>query len=249
MNLKNIPFDGEIFEPDKKKFEEIIIFTHHYGGNKKHSRRHIQFVNQLGFQAFSFNLYPQPFQGSIQLIKKIGFSSIRSKWEKQLQTIFSIVKGKKIVFSFSFSCNLTASMSHQYPDIKALIFDGGPFARPIHNPWLYLSHQEVVSNPVLRALAIIPWNIFFNFFLLKFKIHQSLKKLPKKFPILSLQAMDDMLVPPEIISELLSPHKYHLDITKAKLKGVQHIQGIKTQREMYLNILKKFLIQHATPLK
>ena len=247
-SAKNFPYEGEMFYPDKKKFEEIIIFTHHYGGHKKHVQRHIQFVNEIGFQAFAFNLYPQPFKGSLHLVKKMkfGFLSLSSQWKKQIQKILTTIKGRKIIFSFSFSGNLVSSMVHKHPDVKALVLDGGPFARPIRNPWLYLSHQEMVSNPILRALTIIPWNIFFNFFLLKFRIHQSLKKLPATFPILSFQAEDDLLVPPEIINELLLPHR-HLDITTALLKGVKHIQGMKTNPDIYKKILERFLTEKATP--
>ena len=244
------PFDGEMFYPDQKKFEEIIIFTHHYGGNKKNLHRHIQFVNQLGFQAFGFNLYPQPFKNSWELVRESGlkFSSIGSRWKNQFKKILSLIEGPKIVFSFSFSCNLTSSLAHQYPDIKALIFDGGPFAEPIRNPWLYLSHQEVIANPVLRALMIIPWNIFFNFFLLKLKIKRGLGQLPQDFPILSFQAVDDVLVPPKIIQGLLNSQQHCLRIQTAFLEETKHLQGMKKHPNLYQKILKEFLVKHARPL-
>ena len=246
---KPLPYDGEFFEPQQKKFKETILLTHHYGGHKKQMRRPIEFLNSLGFRAFTFNFYPQPFKGSLDLIKERGFTRVGLYWKKQLEEIFSLLEGPLIWMAFSFSCNLASVMAQGQPRVKALIFDGGPFARPLKNPWLYLTHAEPIQNPLLRAFAILPWNLFFNFFFLKMKIQSSLKKLPPNFPVLSFRCLEDELVPPEIIDDVLSPHQNRLNLERVGIKGASHLQGMKTDPLFYQEHLKKFLIENAKALQ
>ncbi len=244
------PYDGELFLPQEQKFKEVIIFTHHYGGHKKQLRRHIHFVNQIGFKAFAFNLFPQPFHGSFELLKQPRFylSPLQVQWEKQISDILKFFHNEpKVFFSFSFSCNVISQIISKVPNVRAVIFDGGPFAQLFQNPWKYLSYQEVISNPILRALAIIPWNFFCGSYLLKFKIHRSMKKWSKNFPVLSYQAVQDKLVSPEAINTLLKKHT-HLKTQVVTLAQVQHLQGMKFQTEEYQRTLKDFLTQNTTPI-
>ena len=247
---KNFPYEGELFLPSKQKFKEVIIFTHHYGGHKKQMRRHIEFVNQMGFKAFAFNLFPQPFKGSFSLLKIPTFyiSPLQPRWKKQIFDVAQCFRDEpKIFFSFSFSCNVTSQMVHKIPKVQAVIFDGGPFAQFFKNAWRYLSHQEVVSNPILRALMLLPWNFFCGFYLLKFNIHQSMKKWPSGFPLLSYQATQDKLVPPDTTNEIIKKHK-HLKTQIVTLNQVQHLQGMKLQTEEYQRTLKDFLQKNSTPI-
>lgn len=242
----DFPFEGEMFYPKLQKYKETIVFTHHYGGHKKQLKRHIQYVNDLGFKAYAFNLFPQPFTSSFHLLVKpqLYYKRLGAIWKKQITQSLDQIKGEKIIYSFSFSCNLTTQLAYKHPSIKALILDGGPFAQPIQSSWLYLSHQEIIKNPILRAFLIIPWNIFFNFLILKIKINRSLKLLPTDFPILSFQAMDDLLVPPKFINVILESHD-QLHLTKVPLKGTKHLQGLKTQVDLYTKHLREFLDQNS----
>ncbi len=60
MNLPKsrnlIPGEGAILSSPNKKYEELIVFVHFFGGNKLSMRRHVDFVNELGFDALTFNL-------------------------------------------------------------------------------------------------------------------------------------------------------------------------------------------------
>ena len=249
LNSHSLPYDGELFLPQEQKFKEIIIFTHHYGGHKKQLRKHIQFVNQIGFRAVAFNLFPQPFSGSWALLKDPCFyiSPLQTRWKKQILKISNFFQDEpKIFFAFSFSCNVISQLIHKIPHTQAVIFDGGPFAQLIKNPWKYLSYQESISNPLLRALAIIPWNFFCGFYSLKFKINRSMKKWQKGFPVLSYQATQDKLVPPDTINALLTPHS-HLN-TQVVSIFAKHLQGMKVRPEEYQIALKNFLVQNSKPL-
>ena len=243
----NFPFEGEIFYPSKQKFKEIVIFTHHYGGSKKNLLRHIQLINDLGLRAFAFNLFPQPFSGSFHFLKNPAFyfQTLESVWKKQIfQALAPLREEQKILFSFSFSCNVISQIYCKIPQVKAIIFDGGPFASIFKNSWFYLSQQEKISNFWLRCFIVPLWSFFFGFFFLKFKIKYSLKKMEKaQLPLLSFQAEEDPLVPPECINSLLRSYK-KLNLTVCGLKKTSHLKGLKTQPEVYKKTLKNFLDQN-----
>lgn len=247
LYTNQFPFEGEMFKPKKKQFKETVVFFHHYGGHKKQLRRHIQFVNQLGFQAFAFHLFPQPFQGTFSLLKKphLYFTTLNTRWKKQMLKVLSLIPEKKILFCFSFSCNTAAQALPQTSNVQAVVFDGGPFAQFFQSGWRYLSYQEIISNPLLRSLILIPWNAFCGFFFLKYKIHQGLKKWPARLPVLSFQAVQDKLAPPDFINNILKKHP-HLNLSFCSIDHVQHLQGMKLQPELYQKKLKNFLTQHSS---
>ena len=246
---KPLPYDGEMFHPKKKRFKEIIVFTHHYGGHKNQMKRHIQFVNDLGFSAYAFNLFPQPFTHSLALLKhsEVYFSNLSQIWGRQISDTLCLIPGRKIIFSFSFSCNTVIQTAPRLSNLQAVIFDGGPFCHFFKNSWLYLSYREVIKNPFLRAATVVPWNIFFDFFFLKFKIKKVLKNWPVNLPILSFQAEEDKLCPPSSINTVLAPHT-QLNITHALVPKAGHLQGLKLQPELYKKTLKNFLVQKCQSL-
>ena len=249
-SVNSFPHEGEIFDPEHKKFEEIIVFIHWYGGHKKQLKRHIQFVNQLGFRACAFNLFPQPFKGSRILLKnpRIYFTTLLSIWSRQVLEILSYIqKEKKILFSFSFSCNVVTQVFSKIPNVTAVVFDGGPFSGVLENSWRYQSYQEPVKNPLLRVLAVMLWILFCGFFSLRFKIHPALRKWPAGLPVLSFRVLKDVLVPPSSIDKILKPHS-QLDLTVALIPKVQHLQGMKFQPDFYQKILRQFLIKYSTPM-
>ena len=246
---KSYPYEGEVFEPSEKKFEEVIIFTHYYGGHKRNLKRHIQLVNALGFRAFVFNLSPQPFNHSFSILLSPRFyiSRFGKKWIQEISEVIELFPEKKIFFSFSFSCNIVSILSPQISNLKALVFDGGPFAEPLRNSWLYLSHQEKIHNVFLRALGVFLWIALFDLGVLRFKIKKSLRKLPKHFPILSFQGLEDKLVPPSSIQKLLNSIS-HLQLTSISLEKTHHLRGLKTQTDIYKKQLQSFLLKVGTPL-
>ena len=54
------PDQGELFKASKKKQDALIFFAHFYKGHKKALKRHIQFVNDLGYDAYAYNLKDSP---------------------------------------------------------------------------------------------------------------------------------------------------------------------------------------------
>lgn len=245
--INNFPYEGEMFHPEQKKFEEIIVFVHWYGGHKKQLRRHIQFVNQMGFRAFAFNLFPQPFKGSWKLLKnpKTYFKTLVSRWSQQvLEVLSGLQKEKKILFGFSFGCNVVTQVFVKIPHTTAVVFDGGPFSG-FENSWRYLSYQESIKNPFLKSLAVLPWSLFCGFFSLRLKMYKALKSWPADLPVLSFRVIKDKLVPPDSINKILKSQT-HLNQTVVLIPYVQHLQGMKFQPDLYKKNLEKFLLKHGT---
>ncbi|MEQ1721664.1 MAG: hypothetical protein ABL930_00720, partial [Pseudobdellovibrio sp.] len=50
------PDEGEIFKASEKKSEHLIFFAHFFQGHKKALKRHVALVNELGYDAYVFNL-------------------------------------------------------------------------------------------------------------------------------------------------------------------------------------------------
>ena len=209
-------------------------------------KRHIQFVNELGFSAYAFNLFPQPFTNSFDLLSspKVYFSNLSQRWSRQISNTLCLIPGRKIIFSFSFSCNTAVQIAPRLNNLQAVIFDGGPFDHIFKNSWLYLSHREVIKNPFVRAMAVLPWNVFFGFFFLKFKITRALKNWPPHLPVLSFQAEEDKLAPPSSIDSVLKPFS-RLNVTPVRIPQAGHLQGLKLQPELYKTALKNFLFQYS----
>lgn len=247
--LNSFPHEGEIFNPKEKKFEEVIIFIHWYGGHKKQLKRHVQFVNELGFRAFVFNLFPQPFKGSRTLLKnpRTYFTPLLFRWSRQILDVLSYFENeKKILFGFSFGCNVMTQIFAKVSNVTAVVFDGGPFSGILENSWRYQSYQEPVKNPLLRSMAVLLWILFCGFFILRLKIHSSLRKWPAGLPVLSFRAEKDLLVPPDSIDKVLKLHS-QLNLTTALIQEVQHLQGMKFQTDFYQKTLRQFLVKYGTP--
>ena len=45
------PDDGELFKAQQRKSDILIFFVHFFQGHKKALKRHIELVNELGFDA------------------------------------------------------------------------------------------------------------------------------------------------------------------------------------------------------
>ncbi|RYF90205.1 MAG: translocation/assembly module TamB [Chitinophagaceae bacterium] len=113
------PYDGRLFKSRKKKYEEIVVFVPFYGAVQRELARHVKLVNDLGFDAISFDLEKPPgimdfSQGittplkkwrelkdnlKIPLNSKMKFG-LKHVYADQIENILNLVPGQKIVFSY-----------------------------------------------------------------------------------------------------------------------------------------------------
>ena len=77
--------------------------------------------------------------------------------------------------------------------------------------------------------------------------HRAVMQLPKGFPVLSLRAWRDQLVPPSSIEKVFAPAT-QIHLTRVALTESGHLQGLKENASDYKQGVQQFLSQMASPL-
>lgn len=248
---KEFAFGGELFLSRKKKYEELIFFVSFYGGVKKQLLRHIRFVNQLGYDAFTFDL-----QGShrdwINLkapISSRGHFGVKHLYADQIEKLLNDLPGKKIIFSFSNPCGsaFEAMARRKCSDTPAMICDSGPTDKFMPSVVKLLEYEMSLKSLPIRLALALPFALFWSPFFHK-DLHTDLAKFPKHFPLLSIRGWKDKLIPPAHIDGVFEPHE-NLDWQKLGLPEAEHLAGLRDFKEDYQPVVKNFLASVSTPLK
>jgi hypothetical protein len=218
--------------------------VHHYGGNKFSFKRQIDYLNDVGFDVFTFDLPTRTF-------------GMRERWINAIAQVFDQVPEKKFVYSFSSPsmATLPAIANRGARDIAGWICDGGPFTHivagmsnlvhegffggtPFKNATVQ-SYYSKILGPVIARLWGGP-----DF---EERMREALLRLPKGFPIISFRATADKLVFPEMIDDFfkLAPG---LSVLPVLLERSEHIAGFKDQSERYKTFLLDYFKRYATAL-
>jgi hypothetical protein len=246
MPNTTLPFDAQMYPAKHKKFEEVVFFVHFYLGSKTLIKRHIEFVNELGFDAFAFNLLDTKefLTNPMSKKKHLGIKHI---WADQIESLLNSIPQKKIIFSFSNpSASAIEAMSYRSClDIKGLICDSGPsgkFLISAYNLFRYYKEKGMLES-VVKALATpLFWSQY-----LHNDITKHLNTFPKGFPILSIRGWKDTLIPPDHIDSVFEGHP-QLSWRKLSLPKAGHLNGLKDFKEMYTQGLKAFLFEIGTKI-
>lgn len=244
MDQNKYPDEGQLFKASKKKHEALIFFVHFYKGHKKALRRHIEFVNQLGYDAYAYNLLD-----SVKDHYFIPYSHVSKKFgmkhalADQVETHLNLLPEypKKIVFAFSniSGAAIEAMGRRTEQDIIALISDSGPSSRLVDS-FINLFAQEAKKNFLLFNVGSLPiWSAFWS----KEKhrdIAKDLQKLPNGFPVLSIRGWKDPLISPKHIDEVFDPCK-NLTWQKLSLPEAGHLTGLRDFPDLYKPGVEKFL--------
>ncbi len=263
---------NSIFErsPAKhKKFREVIVFVHHYGGNKHSFSRHIEWVNELGFDAVTFDLPQKNLSQLTRLpISKDWNVGLRHIWAEKIEEVLGSMPESKIMYSFSFPgvAVLSAIARRHAIDVKGWVAEGGPFKHLMVGIESLLKEENVET--VLdertdgRLIRVLNWSVKKIGFARKLlaettglafglihydrDVDQALKVLPTGFPILSLRGEKDALVQPYMIDDFFAAGAGHLNLQKALLPHAGHLQGFRTEGELYRQLVSAFLVDHST---
>jgi len=245
----NLPYQAEWNLAKEKKFEETIIFVHHFGGDKRSVLRHARLLNEMGFDCVRFNLkfnkteapHRIPLSGDF----KIG---LRRSWSDQIQDLLNLISGKKIIYSFSMpgaAAIQAISQRHAY-QVSGLVCDGGPFLQVISSTWRLYEKAYKIENIILRgiltALSLTMWGTNFKG---EMKTYFSL--IPAGFKILSIRSGKDHLVPPSAIDELFRLAE-NLNVEVLFLPEADHLEGLKKFANIYTPRVQAFLTSIATPI-
>lgn len=219
-----------------------IIFTHHYGGSQKTLKRHVQAVNDLGFNAVTFD-----FSWHGLKPRRIFALNFHQSWVHDLESVVNQVQGPKIIFAFSgpgsATLDLTAKLLEQNrKDIVGLIFDSGPFV----SLWVcvgnllreYYEVKTAWKQKVYLPGMVAIWGFRHTHRILSNS--KTIFKLRPNFPILSFRGEKDSLVPEAQVDKIFSPFDF-TDLRVVRIGNCGHLTGLKEHPEIYVKELKNFL--------
>ncbi|MGE0762389.1 MAG: hypothetical protein AB7N80_03825 [Bdellovibrionales bacterium] len=251
MSTERLPGKGRYSRAKQKRFQETAVFVHHYGGHAASVKPHQDFLNDLGMDSVAFTLSNGHRLGLLNKIDKPVLKDahllLRKRWINEITDVLNAVPGPKIVYSFSFpSAPALISMSAR-KDVRAWICDGGPFLMLLTCLWNYFTHIEPTpiwlrpTRVSLSAASLEVWDLAED-------LHSALNKLPQNFPVLSIRAWQDQLVPIEAIDKVFSGNNSGLHLETLTLPEAGHIDGLQRFPEEYKPRVAKFLNQYATTL-
>lgn len=246
MLESHFPFRGSFYYAKDKKYQETVFFVHFYEGSKRLLKRHIEFVNELGFDAFAFNLIDVSEYAKNPLSRR-NFLGIKHVYADQIEFLLNAIAGKKIVYAFSnpSASAIEAMFYRNCIDTTALICDSGPSGKFVKSSFNLLRHYK--NNSLFKSLAkslFLP--IFWSQNLHK-DVEKHLNHFPKGFPILSIRGWKDELIPPDHIDTIFEGHP-QLSWRKLSLPMAGHLNGLKDFKETYTIGVQNFLLEVATPI-
>jgi pimeloyl-ACP methyl ester carboxylesterase len=245
----SLPYNGESYKSRDKKFAETILFVPFYKGHKKSMQRHIQLVNELGFDAVAFDLYDDLSDLRHAILSAKPKFGLKHVWADQIENMLNFIPGQKIIFSFSnpSASAMEAIARRNGSDVKALVMDSGPTGDLFNSTIKYFKHEVPVPTlPLRMALAAVTTLLWHPNY--KNVIHLDLAKFPKGFPLLSIRGWKDKLVSPQLIDSLLEPHS-QIEWQKLSLPEAGHLNGLKDFASEYKSATEKFLKAVAAPFQ
>lgn len=246
--FQNLSFGAEFHPAAKKAYQETVLFSPFHAGKKLQMRRHVELVQELGFDAVDFEYDTGVLSLPNRLVSSQNRLGYKHVWADQVERLFNEIPGRKIVFSFS---NPTAGVieaiaRRKAADITGMICDGGPTSRYWTSLVKYFTTEfPVPSLPARWAMATLTtplWTLNPSR-----GLAADLARFPKNFPLLSIRGWKDHLIPPQHIDEVFEPHA-QLDWRKLSLPEGDHLNGLRDFPEEYRPAVAEFLQQIARPI-
>lgn len=244
-----LSFGAEFHPAPQKRFQETILFIPFYGGKKPQIRRHVEMVNEFGFDAVDVEMDTSVLNFPNRIMspqKGLGYKHV---WADQVEQLLNEIPGRKIVFAFSnpSSGAIEAIGRRRAVDITALICDGGPTAHYWDSLVKYYTTETPL--PVLPARWAVA-TLLTPLWALNARgtLAQDLAKFPEHFPVLSIRGWKDHLIPPKHIDEVFEPHA-QLSWRKLSLPEAGHLNGLRDFAEEYMPPVREFLNGVATPIR
>lgn len=242
------PFDGELHPAPKKLFQETILLVPFYGAKKRALDRHVQFLNNLGYDVVNFAIHKESRNIKQKLISSTELLGIKHIWADQIEALLNSIPGKKIIFSFSNpSASAFEALARRHAvDVTGLICDSGPSGDLLHSMVNYFTHEEPIAFAPLKWIAAAAMTFIWspNFVQI---IQDDLSALPKDFKILSIRGWKDKLIPPHYIDQVFES-QLHLQWQKLSLPQAGHLNGLRDFPEEYELPTRQFLEKISTAI-
>lgn len=242
-----------------RRYKELVVFIHQYGGHKHSFIRHMDWINDLGFDVITFDLPLRQVSdmiGQNPLNKEWKFG-LRHLWADKIEEVLGSLLEEKFLFSFSYSsvAALMALERRHGIDVRGWICEGGPFINMdqgidnlIASGELEEFNWKALQYPILRR----PWVKILSLALGKHNYERdtlaALKSLPKGFPVLSIRSEKDALISPHMIDQFFAPAFNRIDFHRITLQRSPHLGGLKEETDLYKQTVSHFLEKNATQI-
>jgi len=233
------PDQGEVFSAKNKKYQDLIFLVPPYRSSKKKLQAHIEFINNLGFDVFTFKVHDNLSLWNLPITAnlEIGY---QHRIAGQIENLLNFFDRDKIVFSFGelSGAAIEAIARRQANDVRGLICEGGPsddLMKAALNSFRHDRHRSLLSRVIHGPAFTLLWNPTF-----KNTLSENLKNLPEGFKILSVRGWKDRQISPSDIDLVFESHS-HLDWRKLSLPSAGHLDGLKKSPTEYSLGLEKFL--------
>lgn len=246
-----LPDDGEFYFSNKKSSETLIFFCHFFQGHKKALKRHVEFVKQIGYDAYAFNLNDSPkshfYVPYSERSHKFGMKhALADQIEDHLEILIDkFPKRKIVIFAFSnvAGCAIEAMArrfkDNDWKDVVGLITDSGPGAQFFYSSFKLIEQQMKVTSLPLKILGT-PFVAYGWSPSLNKDISQDLRSFPKGFPVLSIRGWKDQLISPKHIDQIFEAAP-NIQWQKLSLTEAQHLTGLRDFPHEYQPPVESFL--------
>lgn len=241
--------DFAVSKAKEKKFQELVVLVPFWGAERKSLKRHIEFLNELGYDCVDITLKDSWSEVATNFMSSKAQFGLKHVWADQVEATLNEFPGPKIVFAFSnpSASAIEAIARRHATDIKGLICDGGPSGQLWHSMVNFFTHETHLPTFPIRAIAAAATALTWHPRFLEV-IHDDLKLFPKNFRILSVRGWKDPLITPKMIDMVFEPHR-QLDWEKLSLPEGKHLNGLKDFPDEYKPKVTQFLKEVSTPLK
>lgn len=245
-NMSEFPDQGELFKSSKKTHAALVFFVHFYNGHKKALLRHVRFINQLGYDAYVFNIQDKMKQHQMvpysYISHKFGLKHAIADQIEQHLDLLSDYK-EKIMFAFSNVSGCAIEVMARRPDLhfKGLICDSGPTMDFVKSAYKLYTYAEPIRLLPLKWIATPLFAAVWSKDVHK-DILDDLQKLREGFPVLSIRGWKDKLISPAGIDKVFEPCK-NLVWQKLSLPEAEHLTGLRDFPHEYKPVVEDFLNQ------
>ncbi len=232
---------GQYHRSTNKKYEPVVLLVPFFGAERTNLRRHIEFLNELGFDCVSFDLNDSWTHLHKNLMNVRLQFGLKHTWADQIEMLLNEIPGPKIIFAFS---NPTASAIEAIArrhgaEVLGLICDSGPSGQLLKSILSYFNTVYPIGFFPARLLVSAFTTAAIHPFFLK-AIREDLATFPKGFPILSIRGWKDPLIPPNLIDRIFNDQN-HLEWQKLSLPKAEHLNGLKDFPDEYKPPVERFL--------
>lgn len=228
-----------------KRHSPTVIFVHNMFGSARSPLRHQKWLNELGYNTVSFDLFGASTR--TQLLSPKIFKGLYKGnfylWKQHIQKVFESVSGPKIIYAFSGPALSALIAAGSRSDILKVICDGGPFSNIGANTQNLFEHNlNLPFEPVLKSVATLAAKAWGPAALND--LEATLKRWKPSRPILSIRGMKDPICPPETLERALKALPFTPQILEIP-EGV-HLDGLKNHADIYQPAVEKFLLSSET---